>query len=79
MTPEEDLTVRRHLRVLRQMASDYRYYAVGAESSENHAKAKRLRERHHACLWALREHAPEIEGPRQIFDSMASSMTKASA
>ena len=71
MTPEEDLTVRRHLRVLRQMASDYRYYAVGAESSENHAKAKRLRERQHACLWALRERAPAIEGPRQIMADIA--------
>ena len=71
MTPEQELTVRRHLRVLRQMATDYRHYATGAESSENHKNAGRLWDRHHACLWALREHAPEIEGPRQIMADMA--------
>ena len=77
MSPEQELTVRRHLRVLREMAKDYQHYAVGAESSESYEKAKRLRERYHACLWALRELDPAIEGPRQTLDSMASMMTKA--
>ena len=63
--------LRRHLRVLRQMANDYRHYAIGTESSENHKNAGRLWNRHHACLWALRELDPEIEGPRQIMADIA--------
>ena len=79
MSPEQELTVRRHLRVLREMANDYQHNAVGAESSKSYEKAKRHRERYHACLWALREHDPMIEGPRQTLDSMASIMKEASA
>ena len=71
MTPEQELTVRRDLRVFREMAAENQRDAIKAEGGIKWRDADRLWERHHACLWALRELDPAIEGPRQIMTDIA--------
>ncbi len=67
-----DTDRRRYLRVLREMATDYKHRATGFENSvERRHLAGRMHERHGACRWALRQLEPMTEGPRQILDAMA--------
>ena len=69
---EADVSRSHNIRILHEMAADYRHKARGAEGSENYKNAGFYRDRQHACLAALREMDPMTEGPRQALAEITS-------